>query len=80
MLNPTGFHAADGSGYQFLADRIIELDALNPQVAARLASCFNRWKRYDVDRQQLMKAQLKRIAAVEKLSGDVTEIVDHALR
>jgi len=80
MLNPTGFHAADGSGYQFLTDRIIELDALNPQVAARLASSFNRWKRYDKGGQSLMKAQLQRIASVEKLSGDVAEIVNYALR
>ena len=80
MLNPTGFHAADGSGYAFLADRTIELDALNPQVAARMASCFNRWKRYDSGRQKLMKEQLQRIAAVEGLSGDVAEIVNHALR
>lgn len=80
MLNPTGFHAADGSGYAFLSDRVIELDALNPQVAARMASCFNRWKRYDNGRQALMKAQLQRIAAVKDLSGDVAEIVNHALR
>ena len=80
MMNPTGFHAKDGSGYAFVADRIIELDALNPQVAARLASAFNRWKRYDHDRQALMKAQLQRIAGVKDLSGDVAEIVNHALR
>lgn len=80
MLNPTGFHAADGSGYRFLADRIVELDALNPQVAARMAACFNRWKRYDTGRQALIKAQLHRIAGIETLSGDVSEIVTHALR
>ena len=80
MLNPTGFHASDGSGYQFLSDRIIELDALNPQMAARMAACFNRWHRYDKDRQTLMQAQLQRIAAIKGLSGDVTEIVTHALR
>lgn len=80
MLNPTGFHAADGSGYLFLADRIVELDALNPQVAARMAACFNRWKRYDAGRQALIKAQLRRIASIENLSGDVSEIVTNALR
>jgi aminopeptidase N len=80
MLNPTGFHAADGSGYAFHADRVIELDALNPQIAARMASAFNRWKRYDEGRKVLMKAALHRIAAVENLSGDVSEIVNNALR
>jgi aminopeptidase N len=80
MLNPTGFHAADGSGYAFHADRVIELDRLNPQIAARMASAFNRWKRYDENRKALMKAQLQRIAAVDKLSGDVSEIINNALR
>ena len=80
MLNTTGFHQADGSGYEFHADRVIQLDALNPQIAARMASAFNRWKRYDEGRKELMKAQLQRIAAVDNLSGDVTEIVGNALQ
>jgi len=80
MLNPTGFHAADGSGYAFHADQVIELDGLNPQIAARMASAFNRWKRYDDNRKALMRAQLQRIAATESLSGDVSEIVSNALR
>ncbi len=80
MLNPTGFHAADGSGYAFHADRVIELDGLNPQIAARMASVFNRWRRYDEDRKALMKAELQRIALVKNLSGDVSEIVNNALR
>jgi aminopeptidase N len=80
MLNPTGFHAADGSGYAFHADRVIELDRLNPQVAARMATAFNRWKHYDENRKTLMREQLRRIAAAEGLSGDVAEIVGNALR
>ena len=80
MLNPTGFHAGDGSGYTFHADRVIELDGLNPQIAARMAAAFNRWKRYDDGRKKLMKAQLQRIAAVDNLSGDVSEIINNALR
>jgi aminopeptidase N len=79
MLNPTGFHTGDGSGYEFHADRVIELDGLNPQIAARMASAFNRWKRYDESRKILMKAQLQRIASVDNLSSDVTEIVGNAL-
>ena len=80
MLNPTGFHAADGSAYAFHADRVIELDGLNPQMAARMASAFNRWKRYDEARKGLMRAELQRIASVPGLSGDVSEIVNNALR
>jgi aminopeptidase N len=80
MLNPTAFHAIDGSGYEFHADRVIELDGLNPQIAARMASAFNRWKRYDESRKVLMKAELQRIESVADLSGDVSEIVSNALR
>jgi len=80
MLNPTGFHAADGSGYRFHADRVIELDAINPQMAARMAAAFNRWKRYDEGRKMLMKAELLRFSSVSTLSSDVTEIVSNALR
>ena len=80
MLNPTGFHAVDGSGYGFHADRVIELDGFNPQIAARMATAFNRWKRYDEGRKGLMGAELQRIASVPGLSGDVSEIVNNALR
>jgi aminopeptidase N len=79
MLNPTAFHADDGSGYRFHADRVLELDELNPQIAARMASAFNRWKRYDDGRQELMKAELQRIASADGLSRDVAEIVNNAL-
>ncbi len=80
MLNPTGFHAADGAGYAFVADRVIELDSLNPQIAARLAAAFNRWKRYDEGRKALMNEALARVAKKEDLSRDVAEIVNNALR
>jgi len=80
MLNPTGFHRADGAGYGFHADRVIELDRLNPQIAARMASAFNRWKRYDEGRKALMKQQLQRISTTGGLSRDVAEIVNNALR
>ncbi len=80
MVNPTGFHAASGAGYQFLADRVIELNASNPQVAARMVSAFNRWKRFDSHRQALMKQALERIAKQPALSPDVSEIVSNALK
>ena len=79
MSNPTAFHAADGSGYRLLADRVIELDALNPQVAARIVGAFNAWTRHEPARRGLMKTQLQRIAAAPGLSGDVAEIVENAL-
>lgn len=79
MANPTGFHRVDGAGYRFHADRVIELEALNPQVAARMASAFNQWRKYDQSRQSLMKTELKRIAAVKGLSPDVFEIISKTL-
>ena len=79
MSNPTAFHATDGSGYRFLADRVIELDQLNPQVASRMVSAFNQWKRYNPARKALMESELRRIAAVEGLSASVSEIISKAL-
>ncbi|MCJ7815753.1 MAG: DUF3458 domain-containing protein, partial [Xanthomonadales bacterium] len=79
MMNPTGFHSPDGSGYRLHADQIIALDALNPQMAARMAGAFNPWTRFDEHRRDLMRAELRRIAAVENLSGDVAEIINSAI-
>jgi aminopeptidase N len=77
--NHVRFHAADGGGYNFLADRIIEINALNPQVASRVARCFDRWKKFDKDRQAHAKAALERIRDSVGLSRDVAEIVTKAL-
>jgi aminopeptidase N len=77
--NPTAFHAGDGSGYRLFADQVIALDALNPQVAARMVGAFNSWTRYDPARKAKMKAELGRIASVDGLSPDVTEIVGNAM-
>jgi len=79
MANPVGFHAKDGSGYTFLADSVIELDSLNPQVAARLLGALGSWRRYDADRQALMRAALERIVAVPVLSKDSYEIASKSL-
>ncbi|XOF34208.1 MAG: aminopeptidase N [Candidatus Electrothrix sp. YB6] len=73
------FHAPDGSGYSFLADCIMELDPVNPQTAARLVTPLTLWKRYDADRQELIKRQLERIAALPGLSRDVGEVVKKSL-
>ncbi|MFE8033902.1 aminopeptidase N [Thiohalocapsa marina] len=77
--NPLRFHAEDGAGYGFLADRILELDPLNPQIAARLLHPMTRWRRYDPGRQALMQRQLERILEVDGLSSDVYEVVSRSL-
>jgi aminopeptidase N len=78
--NPLRFHAADGSGYEFLADRVLELDAINPQVGARLLAPLGRWRRYDEGRQGYMKSQLERILAKDGLSRDIYEITSKSLK
>ena len=77
--NPVNFHKADGSGYEFHADRVLELDKFNPQVASRMVRALMNWRHYEAGRSELMRAQLERIKAVEGLSGDVFEIVSKAL-
>ena len=78
--NSKYFHAIDGSGYEFIANNIIEIDGLNPQVAARMTSCFSQWKKYDLVRQNLMKLQLERIKDVKGLSKDSYEVVTRCLK
>jgi aminopeptidase N len=77
--NHVRFHAADGAGYAFLADQVIALNALNPQVAARMARGFDRWKKFDEDRQRKARAALERIRGSQGLTSDVAEIVGKAL-
>ncbi len=77
--NPIRFHAADGSGYAFLADAVLELDRLNPQVASRMLRLMSRWQRYDDSRRRLMQLQLQRILSAEGLSKDVYEIASKSL-
>ncbi|MBV9190079.1 MAG: aminopeptidase N C-terminal domain-containing protein, partial [Betaproteobacteria bacterium] len=77
--NHVRFHAADGGGYAFLADQIVALNVLNPQVAARMARGFDRWKKFDAARQAKARAQLERIRDADGLSKDVAEIVTKAL-
>ncbi len=77
--NAVVFHDRSGKGYRFAADWVLRLDATNPQVAARMVGCFNQWKRYDAERQTLMKAQMQRIADHEGLSDNVSEIIHKAL-
>ena len=80
MSNPVRFHAADGSGYHFLTDAVIELNSINPQIAARLLTPMRDWKNYTQDRQEKMKASLQKILEQSKLSPDVFEIADKSLK
>ncbi|MEM5345120.1 aminopeptidase N [Paraburkholderia azotifigens] len=76
--NPAQFHAEDGSGYTFWAEQVIALDALNPQVAARLARALELWRRFTPKLRDQMRAALEKVAAQAK-SRDVREIVEKAL-
>ncbi len=78
--NKINFHNIDGSGYKFLTEVVITLNELNPQIAARMLSIFNNWRRFDEKRQELMKKELERISKLENLSKDVYEIVTKALK
>ena len=78
--NITQFHCATGAGYEFLADTVIQLNKINPQMAAKLSKQFNQWKKLDGKRQALIREQLERITQVNELSSDVYEIVDKSLR
>ncbi|WP_417313073.1 aminopeptidase N [Ectopseudomonas khazarica] len=77
--NLINFHQADGSGYRFLADQVITLNALNPQIASRLLAPLTRWRKYAPARQAQMKAELERILASGELSSDVYEVVSKSL-
>ena len=77
--NLVRFNAADGSGYAFMAERILELHDRNPQVASRLARCFDRWTQFDAGRRQHARTALERIRDHAGLSRDVLEVVTRAL-
>ena len=77
--NPVRFHDRTGAGYCFLADRVLEIDPVNPQIAARLLRQMARWRRHDAARQWLMRAELERVLAREDLSKDSYEVASRSL-
>ncbi|MHC4830578.1 MAG: aminopeptidase N C-terminal domain-containing protein, partial [Planctomycetota bacterium] len=77
--NQVRFHDPSGAGYRLVADVVIELNRVNPQVGARLAGSFNAWRRFDTARQTLIRAELERVAATENLKKDIAEIALRAL-
>lgn len=78
-MNFAGFHSKTGEGYQFLAEEVLKVDKINPQVAARLASLYSQWQRLAEPRKTLMRNALEQIANRESLSKDVFEIVSKTL-
>ena len=78
-MSPAGFHHASGKGYTLLADWLISLDPLNPQTTARMCTAFETWRRYDPQRQALIRAELDRIRATPGLSRDTGEMVSRIL-
>jgi aminopeptidase N len=79
MGNPGGFHRSDAAGYTFWADRVLELDAFNPQLASRIARALDRWTQLAEPYRSAARAAIARVAASVKLSTDTTEIVSRAL-
>ncbi|MGC0781775.1 aminopeptidase N [Pantoea agglomerans] len=77
--NPAAFHAKDGSGYKFLVEMLTDLNTRNPQVAARMVEPLIRLKRYDEDRQAMMRQALEQLLEMDKLSGDLYEKITRAL-
>jgi aminopeptidase N len=79
QANPAGFHRRDGAGYTFWADRVLELDAFNPQLASRIARALDRWTQLAEPYRSAARTAIARIAAAPKLSSDTGEIVSRAL-
>jgi aminopeptidase N len=77
--NHLRFHAADGSGYAIVGETLRTLDAINPQVAARMAGAFENWRRYDEKRQQLMRAELQAMLAMPERSSNIFEVAGKML-
>ncbi|WP_137166940.1 aminopeptidase N [Salinimonas lutimaris] len=79
FFNTAGFHNLDGSGYKFVTDYLMELDKVNPQVAARIVTPLTQWHNFSPAHQQLMKTQLNRLLGVKELSSDLFEKVSKSL-
>ncbi len=77
--NQANFHAIDGSGYALLSETVLQLDSINPQIAARMLRLLSRWRRFDETRQQLMQQQLQKIVGTDGISKDVYEVATKSL-
>jgi aminopeptidase N len=79
IRNQVRFHSADGAGYTFLTDKLLEIDAINPQIAARLVGAFSQWRRFDASRRDKMRTELGRMVGHRGLSRDVYELASKYL-
>ncbi|MGA0611706.1 aminopeptidase N [Caldimonas sp. KR1-144] len=79
MWNPAAFHRTDAAGYVFWADKVVEVDAFNPQLASRLARAMDRWRTLAEPLRSAAREAIARVAARPELSDDTREIVTHAL-
>ena len=79
MANSSAFHQADGSGYALAAQKLLQLDAINPQVAARLANPFVHWRRLVAAQEQLMKSQVEVMLDSDEMSNDLNELLTTSL-
>ena len=77
--NPAGFHRADAAGYVYWSEQVLALDAINPQVAARLARAMDRWSRLAEPYRSAARVAIERVAAKSDLSNDVREVINRAL-
>jgi len=73
------FHAAGGAGYAFVADQVLRLDPVNPQIASLIVGAFGSWRRFAGPRRALQQGALQRIARAKRISRDVAEIVERCL-
>lgn len=80
FFNPAAFHRPDAAGYVFWAERLIELDAINPQLASRIARALERWRNLAEPYRGAAREAIARVAAKADLSGDTREIIDRALQ
>ena len=78
-MNAAGFHDPTGASYRPHGRLADPPRPVNPQTTARMCTAFETWKRYDADRQALIRAELERILATRSLSRDTTEMVGRIL-
>jgi aminopeptidase N len=79
IANSSAFHQPDGAGYALAAQKLLLLDALNPQVAARLANPFVHWRKLVAEQQQLLKSQIEDMLTSGDMSNDLNELLTTSL-
>jgi len=80
IANSSAFHQSDGSGYALAAQKLLQLDAINPQVAARLASPLVHWRRLVIQQEALMKSQIEAMLSSDEISNDLNELLTISLK